>query len=88
MRLFLGKKSNEFMDYLNMSTFLRSLFEKTSRKGFVKASLATAFCLLCCAGVQAQQVSNSNFEDWSGAAFDGVAQAKGWNASNVEQVGL
>ena len=36
----------------------------------------------------AQQVSNSNFEDWSAAAFDGEPQAKGWNASNVEQVGM
>ena len=34
------------------------------------------------------QVTNSNFEDWSGAAFDGQPQAKGWNASNVEQVGI
>ena len=36
----------------------------------------------------AQQVSNSDFEDWSGTAFDGNPQAKGWNASNVEQVGM
>lgn len=34
------------------------------------------------------QVSNSNFEDWSAAQFDGQPQAKGWNASNVEQVGM
>ncbi len=34
------------------------------------------------------QVSNSNFEDWSAAQFDGQPQAKGWNASNVEQVGI
>lgn len=34
------------------------------------------------------QVTNANFEDWSGAAFDGQPQAKGWNASNVEQVGM
>ena len=35
-----------------------------------------------------QQVSNSDFEDWSGTTFDGQAQPKGWNASNVEQVGM
>lgn len=34
------------------------------------------------------QVPNSDFEDWSAAAFDGQPQAKGWNASNVEQVGM
>ena len=34
------------------------------------------------------QVSNSNFEDWSAAQLDGQPQAKGWNASNVEQVGI
>lgn len=34
------------------------------------------------------QLTNANFEDWSGAAFDGEAQPKGWNASHVEQVGM
>ena len=34
------------------------------------------------------QVANSNFEDWSAAAFDGNPQPKGWNASNVTQVGM
>ena len=34
------------------------------------------------------QVPNSDFEDWSGAAFDGNIQPKGWNACNVEQVGF
>ena len=63
-----------------MSTFLRSLFKKTP--------LLWVFLLLCSTGVQAQQITNSNFEDWSGAAFDGNPQPKGWNASNVEQVGL
>ena len=37
---------------------------------------------------QTYQVTNANFEDWSGTAFDGEAQPKGWNASNVEQVGM
>ena len=34
------------------------------------------------------QLTNSDFEDWSGAAFDGNAQPKGWNASNVTQFGF
>ncbi|MBO4453924.1 MAG: hypothetical protein J5761_02590 [Paludibacteraceae bacterium] len=34
------------------------------------------------------QVTNANFEDWSAAAFNGEPQPKGWNASNVEQVGM
>ena len=38
--------------------------------------------------MQAQQLPNANFEDWSGAAFDGNAQPKSWNASNVEQFGF
>ena len=33
----------------------------------------------------AQQVPNSNFEDWSGEKYDGQIQPKGWNASNVTQ---
>ena len=38
--------------------------------------------------VKAQQLPNSDFEDWSGEAFDGVAQPKTWNFSNVTQIGL
>lgn len=48
--------------------------------------LATALMLTL--NVNAQQLTNANFEDWSGAAFDGEPQPKGWNASNVEQVGM
>ena len=36
----------------------------------------------------AQQLTNANFEDWSGAAFDGNVQPAGWNASNVTQFGF
>ena len=36
----------------------------------------------------AQQLTNASFEDWSGEKFDGEIQPKGWNASNVEQVGF
>lgn len=38
--------------------------------------------------VQAQQLPNSDFEDWSGATFNGQKQPKSWNASNVTQVGM
>ena len=54
---------------------------------FKKVFLSGAFLLLAF-NVAAQQVPNSNFEDWSAAAFNGEPQAKGWNASNVEQVGM
>ncbi len=38
--------------------------------------------------MHAQQLTNANFEDWSGASFDGNIQPKGWNASNVTQFGF
>ena len=38
--------------------------------------------------LNAQQMPDPGFEDWSGAAFDGNAQLKYWNASNVTQVGF
>ena len=44
--------------------------------------------ILVSATLFAQQLTNANFEDWSGTAFNGEAQPKGWNASNVEQVGM
>ena len=34
----------------------------------------------------AQQLPDPGFEDWSGTQFDGVAQPKYWNFSNVEQM--
>ena len=49
-------------------------------------ALGTA--ILVSATLFAQQLTNANFEDWSGTAFNGEAQPKGWNASNVEQVGM
>lgn len=60
-----------------MSTFLRRLFVS-----------GVMFLLPLTATVQAQQLTNANFEDWSGATFDGKEQPRGWNASNVEQVGF
>ena len=58
-----------------MSTFLRKM-------------MVYGAVLLFPLSIQSQQIANSNFEDWSGAAFDGNPQPKGWNASHVEQVGL
>lgn len=58
-----------------MSTFFK-------RAMFVLAAMVFAFSL------HAQQLTNANFEDWSGAAFDGNIQPKGWNASNVTQFGF
>lgn len=37
--------------------------------------------------IQAQQVPNPGFEDWSGAKFDEKIQPASWNASNVTQLG-
>jgi len=44
--------------------------------------------LLVSVTLQAQQLPNSSFEDWSGTPFDGHAQPKSWNYSNVTQLGL
>ena len=38
--------------------------------------------------LQAQQLPNAGFEDWSGASFDGNIQPASWNASNVTQFGF
>jgi len=50
-------------------------------------SKITFLFLLLSITMHAQQLPNSNFEDWSGDAFDGVAQPKSWNYSNVTQFG-
>lgn len=55
---------------------------------FLQRLLVYGALILLPMAMSAQQVSNSNFEDWSGTTFDGEAQPKGWNASNVEQVGM
>lgn len=55
---------------------------------FLQRLLVCGALILLPMAMSAQQVSNSNFEDWSGTTFDGQAQPKGWNASNVEQVGM
>lgn len=38
--------------------------------------------------IQAQQLPDPGFEDWSGTEFNNAIQLKYWNASNVEQVGF
>lgn len=40
------------------------------------------------ATLNGQQLPNSDFEDWSGAAFDGNIQPANWNVSNVTQLGF
>ena len=48
----------------------------------------TALCLLFTATtLQAQQLPDPHFEDWSDS-FNGDAQPKNWHGSNVEQVGF
>lgn len=44
--------------------------------------------ITCGTTMQAQQVPNPGFEDWSGEKFDGAIQPKDWYASNVSQVGF
>lgn len=57
-------------------------------KHFLRQMTVLATAAMLSLTVNAQQLSNANFEDWSGAAFDGNEQPKGWNASNVEQFGF
>lgn len=60
-----------------MSTFLQRMW------------VIAALCVLpLTISADDYQLTNANFEDWSGAAFDGQQQPLGWNASNVEQVGF
>lgn len=46
------------------------------------------FFLGLAASVTAQQLPNSNFEDWSGEKFDSKEQPKSWFCSNVTQAGF
>ena len=69
------------MKNLNMSTFKKVV---ASCQWLVVSGL-----LLLMAGVlQAQQLPNASFEDWSGAQFDGNIQPASWNVSNVTQFGF
>ncbi len=44
--------------------------------------------LLAASTMQAQQLPDPSFEDWSGEKFDGNIQPKYWHVSNVEQLGF
>jgi len=48
----------------------------------------TFLFLLLSTTIYAQQLPNNQFEDWSGPAFDGVAQPASWHYSNVTQLGF
>ena len=41
--------------------------------------------VLGCGNMFAQQLTDPSFENWGGAAFNGSAQLKYWNGSNVKQ---
>ena len=58
------------------------------KKIYLKNLLLIIFIVLGISAAFGQQVPNPGFEDWSGAAFDGNAQPKSWNASNVTQFGF
>ena len=58
------------------------------KKNYLKNLLLIIFIVLGISAAFGQQVPNPGFEDWSGAAFDGNAQPKSWNASNVTQFGF
>ena len=44
--------------------------------------------ITCGTTMQAQQVPNPGFEDWSGEKFDGNDQPKDWYGSNISQMGI
>lgn len=48
--------------------------------------MLTALGVASYQSVNAQQLPDPGFEDWSGTKFDGNIQPKYWNGSNVEQV--
>ena len=69
------------MKNLNMSTFKKVV---ASCQWLVVSGLL----LLMADTIQAQQLPNASFEDWSGAQFDGNIQPASWNVSNVTQFGF
>ena len=50
--------------------------------------LVVSLLLVMAGTIQAQQLPNASFEDWSGAPFDGNIQPASWNVSNVTQFGF
>ena len=57
-------------------------------KQFFTRFLTMAVLVMSTLSLNAQQLPDPGFEDWSGAKFDGNIQMKYWNASNVEQGAL
>ena len=57
-------------------------------KHFFTRFLTMAVLVMSTLSLNAQQLPDPGFEDWSGAKFDGNIQMKYWNASNVEQGAL
>lgn len=56
-------------------------------KQFFTRFLTMAVLVMSTLSLNAQQLPDPGFEDWSGAKFDGNIQPKSWHASNVSQVG-
>lgn len=56
-------------------------------KQFFTRFFAMAVLVTSTLSLNAQQLPDPGFEDWSGAKFDGNIQPKSWHASNVSQVG-
>ena len=56
-------------------------------KHFFTRFLTMAVLVMSTLSLNAQQLPDPGFEDWSGAKFDGNIQPKSWHASNVSQVG-
>ena len=56
-------------------------------KQFFTRFLTMAVLVMSTLSLNAQQLPDPGFEDWSGAKFDGNIQPKSWHASNGSQVG-
>lgn len=57
-------------------------------KHFFTKFMMMAVLAMSTLSVNAQQLPDPGFEDWSGTKFDGEIQPKYWNYSNVEQLGI
>ncbi len=57
-------------------------------KQFFTTILVAVVLVMSTLSLNAQQLPDPHFEDWSGAQFDGNIQPKYWHGSNVEQVGF
>lgn len=57
-------------------------------KQFFTKLMTMAVLVMSTLSLNAQQLPDSGFEDWSGDKFDGSAQPKYWHGSNVSQSGF